>query len=70
VEIVALMNGREELVPEMKNAKQDVLQAMRDFWLPQMESANMMAAIKEHLDAYEDVARAPVVVERFKEMLM
>lgn len=68
-DIVALVNGRAELVPEMKNAEQKVLKAMREFWLPKMESANMTASIKEHLDAYEDVERMPIVVDRFKEML-
>lgn len=69
-DIVALVNGRAELVLEMKGAGEDVLTAMREFWLPKLESANMIAAIKEHLDAYEDIARTPLVVDRFKQMLM
>ncbi len=68
-DIVALVNGRAELIQEMKAAGQDVLKAMRDFWLPQMESANMLASIREHLDAYEDVERAPLVMDRFRQML-
>lgn len=69
-DIVALVNGRAELIQEMKSAKHDVLEAMRNFWLPHLKSANMMASIKEHLDAYEDVERTPLIVERFKQMLM
>ncbi len=69
-DIIALINGRAELVSEMKSAKQDVLQAMRDFWLPQIDSANMIASIKEHLDAYEDVENTSLVIERFKQILM
>jgi hypothetical protein len=69
-DIVALVNGRAELIPEMKSAKQDVLKAMRDFWIPKLDSANMVASIKEHLDAYEDIERTPLVVERFRQMLM
>ena len=68
-DIVALVNGRADLVQEMKKARQDVLTAMREFWLPKLESANMIAAIKEHLDAYEDIERTPLVVERFRQML-
>jgi|GEM_PF-5675115 len=29
----------------------------------------MQASIREHLDAYEDAERTPVVIERFYEML-
>ena len=68
-DIVALVNGREEIVSEMKNAKEGVRGAMRDFWLPRIESANMMASIKEHLDAYEDNERTPLVIDRFRQML-
>lgn len=68
-DIVALVNGRAELVTEMKNSKHDVLKAMREYWLPKLRSANMQSAIKEHLDAYEDVERTQFVIGRFHEML-
>jgi hypothetical protein len=68
-DIIALVNGRAELIAEIKSARQDVLRSMKDFWLPHLKSANMIAAIQEHLDAYEDIQRTPVVIERFGEML-
>jgi hypothetical protein len=68
-DIVALLNGRAELVLEMKSASPHVLKAMRDYWLPRMESANFKASIREHLDAYEDIERTPLIIERFRQML-
>lgn len=68
-DIVSILNGRVELIQEMRGAKPDVVKAMRDYWLPKLGTANMIASIKEHLDAYEDIERTPLVVERFRQML-
>ena len=67
-DIVALVNGRAALVTEMKAAKEDVFTAMKNFWTPHLESVDMLSAIKEHVDAYENNPRAPIVMDRLLNM--
>jgi hypothetical protein len=67
-DIVALINGRSELLAEMKAAKQGVREAMRDFWLPRLNTTDVEASIHEHVDGYEDDRRGPLVHELFKAM--
>jgi predicted nucleotidyltransferase len=68
-DIVALINGRAELTAEMRAAKKDVREAMRDFWVPRLKTIDVEAAIHEHVDGYEDDRRGPMVLELFQAML-
>ena len=67
-DIVSLVNGREGLVQEMNQADLLVQGEMKNFWFPRLNEVDFNAGIQAHLDAYEDVARTPVVNERFRRM--
>jgi len=67
-DIVALLNGREELVEEIMQAKSDVYTAMKSFWSPFITRGRLEVYIQEHLDAYEDEARTSVVMTRLRKM--
>ncbi len=68
-DIAFIVNGRAELVAEMQAAESHVQNEMKDFWLPRLDTANMKAAMRAHIDAYEDNGRSPIALDRFKRML-
>jgi predicted nucleotidyltransferase len=69
-DIVSIVNGREALVDEMKNASQVVFNEMQTFWQPRLDEVDFKAALQAHLDAYEDTERSPIVLERFRSMFV
>jgi hypothetical protein len=42
---------------------------MRGFWRPKLDSIELKATIAEHLDAYEEIERTTIVLDRFRKML-
>lgn len=68
-DIVNLVNGRAELVEEMKSADPKVRNAMREYWLPRLDSGNLIGAVQEHMDAFEENRRTLTVMNRLREML-
>jgi hypothetical protein len=66
-DILTVVNGREELVEEMKGEAQ-VRKAMGEYWLPLLELDKVQSAIQGHVDAYEDTERSLIVIDRFRKM--
>jgi hypothetical protein len=52
----------------MLEADPTVRREMKGFWLPRLDEVDFKAALRAHLDAYEDIERSPITLNRFRGM--